>query len=156
MRLCSILPSGSVVVDAGGSLVHDKDEALHVVAGLLSSALGTEAGEVERMLRDREALQSTGIGDGVAIPHAAMSGVNGRAAALVLCPRGVEFSSIDGAPARIILGVVGPKEGTGDHLRILARVSKLLRDPALRQQLLQSATPGEAYQLLENRDAALP
>ncbi|HTM45375.1 MAG TPA: PTS sugar transporter subunit IIA [Polyangiaceae bacterium] len=152
MQLSAILPEERIVVDPSGRRVTDKASAIRLLAELLAPALHTDAQEVERMLLEREQLQSTAIGEGVAIPHAAMDAIADRAAALVLCPQGVEFDSLDGQPAQIILGVVGPRQATAEHLRVLARVSRLLRSKDTREQLLQAADPHSARELVMRDD----
>ena len=83
MRLCEILSVDRILVDADGSAVRNKPEALRVLSGLLSTALGIDKAHVEALLLERERLQSTGIGDGVAIPHTAVEEAENQAAALV-------------------------------------------------------------------------
>lgn len=153
MRLSEILSPGRILVDPGGSVVRGKVDALHHLADLLSPAIGVERSLVEALLAEREQLQSTGIGDGVAIPHTAVEEAESQAAALILCPQGIEFESIDGQPATIVFGVVGPKRATGEHLRTLARISRLLRDPATRARLVSAPTPEAAYDLISQHDA---
>jgi PTS system nitrogen regulatory IIA component len=72
MRLCEILNVDRILVDADGSVVKDKATALHLLSRMLSPALGIDQAQVESLLLERERLQSTGIGDGVAIPHTAV------------------------------------------------------------------------------------
>lgn len=155
MRILDILPEERVVVDRSGSAVRDKSGALRVLSELLAPTVGVEPAKVEALLAEREKLQSTGIGDGVAIPHTSLEAVTARAAALLLCPSGVPFDSIDGADANIILGVVGPKEATGEHLRMLARISRVLRDVKTREALLACESPRQAHELIVSRDQAL-
>ncbi len=155
MRLCDILSETRIVVDPQGQCVRDKRQALHQLAGLLSPALDVPSDTVERLLEEREALQSTGIGDGVAIPHTSIESVTQQTAALLLCPRGVPFEAIDGEDACIIFGVVGPKKATSEHLKILARISRLLRSPETRRSLLESAGAAQAFSLIEERDKSL-
>jgi PTS system nitrogen regulatory IIA component len=153
MRLCEILSVERIVVDEDGGFVRNKPEALRVLAELLSPALGIDKAHVEALLLERERLQSTGIGDGVAIPHTAVDEAESQAAALVLVPRGIDFEAIDGERVNIIFGVVGPKRATGEHLRTLARISRLLRDGNTRAQLLRSANSSAAFELIKAQDA---
>jgi PTS system nitrogen regulatory IIA component len=155
MRITDILPSERIYVDASGSAVHEKAEALRVLSKLLAPALHADSEAIERLLAERERLQSTGIGDGVAIPHTSLEAAACRAAALVVCPKGVPFDAIDGANVNIVLGVIGPKDATGEHLRVLARISRLLRDEATRKSLSSSATPGDAFQIIASREQQL-
>jgi PTS system nitrogen regulatory IIA component len=152
MQVSEILTADRIVIDPGGLLVPGKAEALKLLAKLLAQAVDVDADTLEQRLLEREALQSTGIGDGVAIPHTSVDSAPRQAAALLLCPSGVEFEAIDGAPAKIIVGVVGPRRSSGEHLRVLARISRLLRDVATREKLMASLSGEEAYDLVRKRD----
>jgi nitrogen PTS system EIIA component len=154
MRLCDILSIDRIIVDADGTLVPNKDQALKKLAELLSPAVGVPQAEVEDLLLERERLQSTGIGDGVAIPHTALDHAEQQASALILCPRGVEFDAIDGKKVNIIFGVVGPKRATGEHLRTLARISRLLRDDNTRARMVGASGREEVYGLIAAHDAS--
>ncbi len=149
MRLSDILSVDRILVDVDGSVVKTKTDALRRLSEMLSPAISVGADEVEHLLLEREKLQSTGIGDGVAIPHCALEAAQAQALALLLCPRGVEFEAIDGEPVEIVFGVVGPKRATGEHLRTLARISRLLRDEQTRLRLLASPNATAAYQLID-------
>jgi PTS system nitrogen regulatory IIA component len=154
MRLSDILSVDRILVDIDGSVVKTKSEALGRLSSMLSPAIGVAPNEIEHLLLEREKLQSTGIGDGVAIPHCALESAQAQALALLLCPRGVEFEAIDGEPVEIVFGVVGPKRATGEHLRTLARISRLLRDEQTRLRLLASPNPTAAYQLIDANENA--
>jgi PTS system nitrogen regulatory IIA component len=153
MRLSDIITSDRIVVDRQGALPN-KAEALRALSGLLGSAVGAPQEEVLALLLEREQLQSTGIGEGVAIPHSALEHAEAQAAALLLFPQGIDFDAIDGQPVHIVFGVVGPKRATGEHLRTLARISRLLRDEGTRKQLVNAETSKSAYALIESHDAA--
>ncbi len=156
MRLVEILSEDRVVVARD---VVDKPAALSAIARLLARDAGVSDGVVKGVLEEREALQSTGIGDGVAIPHGFLGDLNTQIAALMVVPEGVAFDAIDGRPARIILGVVGPKKGMHaqvEHLRILARVSKVLRETGLRERLVGAVDSAAVFQLIRDADARAP
>jgi PTS system nitrogen regulatory IIA component len=155
MRLSDILSEQRVIVDVGRNLANNKASALKQLGVLLAPVVGVGDPEVYRLLLEREKLQSTGIGDGVAIPHASTDDAPGQAAALIICPGGIDFEAIDGAPVYIVFGVIGPRKATGEHLRTLARISRLLRDPATRSKLIGSPNAEAAYQLVVNQDATL-
>ncbi len=137
--------------------VSDKDAALHAVATLLSRGAGhaIDASSILRVLRAREAQQSTGVGDEVAIPHGRVSGLTRLVAALAIVPEGVDFDSIDRRPVRILIAILAPEGNAGDHLRALARVAKLLRDARVRQRLVESTTPAGALQVIVDEETAL-
>jgi PTS system nitrogen regulatory IIA component len=150
--LTDILSSERVGV-ARGSELKTKDAALERIAELLGGgSAGASSGEYFRVLCERESLQSTGIGDGVAIPHGALESLQTQKAALLICPDGVPFDAIDGRPVKILFAVVGPKRATGEHLKTLARVSRLLRDSAFREKLLASAEGTQAFALIRQAE----
>jgi PTS system nitrogen regulatory IIA component len=153
MQLSDILSADRILVDVDASQVKTKEQALHLLATMLSHGIGVDRATIEHLLAEREKLQSTGIGDGVAIPHCALDAAGTQAAALLLCPRGIEFEAIDGEPVEIVFGVVGPKRASGEHLRTLARISRLLRDESTRLKLLASANPEAALELVESHEA---
>jgi len=149
MILTEILSSDRVRVATRGSDLKSKDDALRALAELLGSGLSTPTGgDFYRVLCEREGLQSTGIGDGVAIPHGALENLGAQLAALLICPDGVPFDAIDGHPVHILFAVVGPKRATGEHLKTLARISRLLRDSSFREKLLSSPDRVQAYALI--------
>lgn len=151
MRLSDLLAKDRI--DTSLAAV-DKPSALDALAKLL--AHGTDGIPVEviaRVLRDRESLASTGVGDEVAIPHGKVAGLKHVVAALALVPGGVEFDSIDRKPVRIFVAILAPERAASDHLRALARCSKLLRDPRIRERLVAAKTPEEAFEVV--REEAL-
>jgi nitrogen PTS system EIIA component len=105
------------------------------------------------VLSERERLASTGIGSGVAIPHGRISVLDRLQAALAIAPDGIPFDAIDGSPVRIVVGVLAPQHHTGDHLRVLARVSRLLRSREVREKLLEAASAHDAYEIIARADA---
>lgn len=155
MQLTDILTVDRILVDSDGGFVQDKGDALRILAHMLAPVVGADHATIENLLTERERLQSTGIGDGVAIPHTSIEAAPGQSAALLVCPLGVPFDAIDGAKVNIVFGVVGPRRATGEHLRILARISRLLRDASARERLVRSATPEEVLQLIRTQDSAL-
>jgi PTS system nitrogen regulatory IIA component len=134
----------------------DKAGVLHELADMLGKGAEVEAADVERVLTEREALQSTGIGEGVAIPHGALPNVNAQCAALLLVPEGLDFSAIDSRAVHIVFAVVGPKRATGEHLKTLARVSRLLKSAEFRERLLSQESPQSAFDLIAKEEAASP
>lgn len=148
MQLIEILSADRICVSP------ELRDGAHVLGrlSLLLSGGGADQELILGKLREREQLQSTGIGDGVAIPHTAVENVSSQRAALVLCPQGVEFSAIDKCPVYIFFGVVGPKSEASTHLKILAKISRLLKSPETRRRLLESDGPAQAYSLIEEHE----
>lgn len=151
MRLAELLSPERIGIQP--SVDHfDKAQALVRLSAMLAAGSGLSDAQIERVLAEREALQSTGIGEGVAIPHGALAELEGQRAALLIVPDGVEFAAIDNHKVTILFAVVGPKRATGEHLKTLARVSRLLRDRTFRERLVQSRDGGVAYELIAHEE----
>lgn len=151
MRLTEILSHERVTTQLAAT---SKDEALLALAELFTrDDPALEPGAVYQVLREREQLASTGIGSGVAIPHGRIAALDRMRAALALSPDGIPFEAIDGAPVRIVIGVLAPQHHTGDHLRVLARVSRLLRNREVRESLLVARDPSAAFDVVARADA---
>ena len=152
MRLTELLSVNRVLVRGRDSRASpsslSKRDAIDVLAELLGEGAGVPRDEVADVLAEREALQSTGIGDGVAIPHGALANLDKQWAALLIVPEGMEFEAIDGTKVYLLFAVVGPKRATGEHLKTLARISRLLRNKAFRDQLISAESGKAAYDLL--------
>jgi nitrogen PTS system EIIA component len=138
----------SVAGEAEG-VVTTKHAAIHRLAALLSRRQSlVSADEIEQVLDERERLQSTGVGGGVAIPHGSIDRLERTVGAVLLCPKPIDFDAIDGAPVSILFAVIGPRRATGEHLKTLARVSRLLRDDSFRARLAAAPTGRDAYALI--------
>lgn len=154
MRLSELLSPERVGIQRNAASGHFvKENAIGALAAMLSKHDGVTAAEIERVLLEREALQSTGIGEGVAIPHGALPQLNEQVAALLVVPDGVEFQAIDDGLVSILFGVIGPKRATGEHLKTLARVSRLLRSKEFRNRLLKAETPQQVFDLIVAEEA---
>lgn len=127
----------------------NKRQALAVVSEIAARNFGLEAGEVLDALTDREQAGSTGVGYGVAAPHARIEGLTRLRGVFVRLDHAVEFDAVDDQPVDLIFALFAPKEATGvEHLRALARVSRILRQADLRQQLRQARTADAIHALL--------
>jgi PTS system nitrogen regulatory IIA component len=153
MHLTDILSERRVLVDVGGSWIANKNASLTELGKLIAPAVGLDERTVSQLLVERERIQSTGIGDGVAIPHASTDQTVTQVAALLICPSGIDFDSMDSAPVRIIFGVIGPRRAPGEHLKALARISRLLRVPANREHLIECKSATDAFELVRTQDA---
>ncbi|MBD3386805.1 PTS sugar transporter subunit IIA [candidate division KSB1 bacterium] len=104
---------------------------------------------VLKAVLDREAVMSTGMGDGVAIPHAKSDSVDELVAAFGITREPVDFESIDGKPVRMIFLLVGPTDQTGPHLKALSRISRLMHREDFRQKLAVSQTSVQVIEAIE-------
>jgi PTS system nitrogen regulatory IIA component len=119
---------------------------------LVDHAGGTYA-EVLGAVEEREAVLSTGIGFGVAIPHARSSAVKELSLVCGVSPTPVPYDSIDGEPVRLFFLIVGPEASAGQHVKILSRIARLVRRENLRQRLSEAGTPAEFYETLLDAEA---
>ncbi len=111
-----------------------------------------ERGKLIKALMDREALGSTGIGQGIGIPHGKLEGVRELVAAFGLSQKGVHFESLDGEPAYLFFLLVAPEDSTGPHLKALARISRLLKDKFFRNTLRKAKTVEEILMIVRKED----
>jgi nitrogen PTS system EIIA component len=114
---------------------------------------GLEAEALRKVLEERELLASTAIGDGIAIPHGKLDTVGRLVGALGRAVEGIEFESIDGKPTHLVFMLVAPSSSTGVHLKALARLSRLFRDPEFRSRLLDAPSGEAMYQVIVDEDA---
>ncbi|HLZ76662.1 PTS sugar transporter subunit IIA [Phenylobacterium sp.] len=127
----------------------NKRKALAVIAEIAARNFGLDAGDVLDALTEREQAGSTGVGHGVAAPHARVEGLTRLRGVFVRLEHAVDFDSVDDQPVDLIFALFAPKEATGvEHLRALARVSRILRQSDLRQQLRQARTTDAIHALL--------
>jgi PTS system nitrogen regulatory IIA component len=153
MRLSELLTEERVAIGHnGGAHPLDKPGALRTLAQMLSRGAHADPAVVERVLTEREQLQSTGIGEGVAIPHGALQALESQFAALLIVPEGLDFTAIDGLAVNILFAVITPKRATGEHLKTLARVSRLLRSKGFRERLVGAHDSKEAYDLIATEE----
>jgi PTS system nitrogen regulatory IIA component len=108
---------------------------------------------LSRVLIEREQLASTAIGEGVAIPHGKLSAVGEIVACLGRAPGGVEFDSMDGQPTFLFFVLVAPESSTGAHLKALARISRVFKDPEFRRRLLAATDAETMYHVVADEDA---
>jgi len=127
----------------------NKRQTLAVVAEIAARNFGLDAGEILVALTEREQAGSTGVGYGVAAPHARLEGLERMRGVFVRLEHPVAFDSVDAQPVDLIFALFAPKGDTGvEHLRTLARVSRLLRQGELREQLRQARTADAIHVLL--------
>jgi nitrogen PTS system EIIA component len=114
-----------------------------------------DAGRLVEVLWERERLGSTAIGDGIAIPHGKMPGLQGVIGIFGRHVAGVDFDSLDGSPTHLFFLLVAPEDSVGQHLKALARVSRLLKDRAFRDRLVGAADGAEIFRLIREEDEKL-
>ena len=124
-------------------------ELSEVISGMVPSL---PADRLTSILMERESLGSTGIGDGVAIPHGKVAGIERLVAAFGRSRKGVQFHSLDGKPAHLFFVIMAPEYSAGMHLKALARISRLLKDERFRRSLLEAADADDLRRILQEED----
>ena len=150
MRLIDILTQDCIVPDLKGRVKREVLEEM--VAELTFKFAGLNKERLLEVILERERLGSTGIGYGVAIPHARLKGLN---SVIILFGRslsGVEFQALDERPAHLFFLIVAPEDSTTAHIKILARISRLLQDAVLRNRLMVASTQEEIYSIIAEED----
>jgi len=152
MNVQDIIEQSCIALDLD---VKSKEELITKLVEMLEAAgVVTDREEVVRKVLDREKLMSTGIGGGVAIPHAQCKGASRLAIALARTKEGIDFDALDGKPVRLFFLIVGPEE-KGGYVRVLARISRLLYTGDLQRSLYKVETPEQAIETLRNEERRL-
>ncbi len=131
----------------------EKEDVLAELVGVLAGV--QDIGDQKTILKtliERENLGSTGIGQGIAIPHGKTDKVKELVAVFGISHKGVNFESLDGEPVYIMFLLVAPKETAGPHLKALAQISRLLRDNYFCELLRRCKTPDEVYELIRKEE----
>lgn len=132
----------------------DKTSVMEELAGLLARRVpGVGPKKLYEVLLDRERLSSTGIGDGVAIPHGKLAGIPGLTAAFGVSRSGIDFEAIDGKPTHLFFALLAPENSAGIHLKALARISRLFKNPNFRKAIVEAPDAAAIHALIASEDA---
>jgi PTS system nitrogen regulatory IIA component len=134
-------------------VARDKSGVIAELTRHLADRWGCDYAAVLEAVQEREAGGSTGIGFGVAIPHARSPGVPELSLVCGVSQSPVPFDSIDGEPVRLFFLIVGPPASAGQHVKILGRIAKLVRHEQVRHRLFEAATPDQFYNVLLDAEA---
>ncbi|MFW5498958.1 MULTISPECIES: PTS sugar transporter subunit IIA [unclassified Maridesulfovibrio] len=127
----------------------DKSEVLkEMVSTLKDAGLEVDVENALKVLNDREKLGTTGIGDGIAIPHGKLECLEEIVVVVGRSSEGVDFESLDMQPCKIFFMVLAPEQGAGAHLKVLAQISRQLKDEAFRQAFIETDDKQELLKLL--------
>ncbi|MEX0806801.1 MAG: PTS sugar transporter subunit IIA [Candidatus Binatia bacterium] len=150
MKITDFLTPDRVIADLSGK---EKTAVLDEMARqLASSDLVLKPAECLRVLQEREKISTTAIGEGVAIPHGKLPNVHRVSGLFARSLEGVDFASLDGEPTHLFFLLIAPQDAAADHLKALARISRLLKDPALRDRLMAAKTRQEIYDIIATED----
>ena len=154
MTLLDILSSDSTIVDLKGET---KEEIIAELVNLLAidDAI-TDREKVLQAVLEREKIMSTGIGDGIAIPHGKSDSAVKLVAALGTQRRGVDFEALDGEPAYVFFLLVSPANVSGPHIKALARISRLLKNDDFKKKLIAAGSSAEIIEIIESEERNTP
>ncbi|MEO0357909.1 MAG: PTS sugar transporter subunit IIA [Pseudomonadota bacterium] len=145
MDLTKILSADHVRILHG---VTSKKRLFQSVAALTSPACLEQQDVIAQALMERETLGPTGVGRGVALPHARLNGISHMLGCFIKLDKPIEFSAVDRQPVDLVFSLFGPAAGGADHLKALATVSRTLRDPAVCDKLRSNMDAGTLYEII--------
>lgn len=149
MKILEILKREAIIADLKAT---NKKGVLEELVVPVSAIAGIEPEILVKVLLEREKLGSTGIGNGIGIPHGKLKELEEMVIGFGLSRRGVEFESIDGDPTHIFFVLMTPENSTGLHLKLLARISRILKNEPFRERLIKAADSEEIYHIIEEED----
>ena len=129
-----------------------KDTLLELSRTILHDHGQYDPDEVVNVLLEREKLGSTGIGDGIAIPHGKLAMLNEMVVSFGRSPEGIDFNAMDGKPVHLFFLLLAPENSAGLHLKALAKISRMLKDADFRTKLLQAASTDELFRIISDKD----
>jgi len=149
MKILDVLQKESIISDLKSQ---DKKGILEELVAPIASITGVNHKDLVRVLMDREQLGSTGIGGGIGIPHGKLKQLESLALGFGLSRKGVDFESMDNQPTHIFFLLVTPENSTGLHLKMLARVSRILKHDQFKAKLLSAANTDEIFSIIKEED----
>ena len=130
-----------------------KTEALaELVNTMIKGGFKLNYSSIIEILQQRENLGSTGIGDGVAIPHGKIPELDNLIVAFGRSTEGIDYDSLDGKPVHLFFLLLAPENSAGQHLKVLAKISKMLRIVNFRKMLLKAKTQSDLYKIIINQE----
>ena len=149
MKILDALTPDTIVVDLQSS---DKKGILEELVAPVAAVAGIEAPSLVKVLMEREQLGSTGIGGGIGIPHGKLKDLEELILGFGLSRQGVDFESMDGRPTHIFFLLITPENSTGLHLKLLARISRLLKNEPFKEKLMQARSVEDVIAVIEPVD----
>jgi len=151
MKILEILDEESIISEIKSTSKKETIEEMSKVAEKCNESVDLET--LVGVLLEREKLGSTGIGDGVAIPHGKLASIDRVIAVFGRSLEGVDFDSMDGKKAHLFFLLIAPEESSGSHLKALARISRLMKNPDFRMSLMEAKSREELYRAFADEDA---
>jgi PTS system nitrogen regulatory IIA component len=149
MKILDVLNEETIIVDLKAT---DKKGVLDELVAPVARFADVSHDNLVRVLMERERLGSTGIGGGIGIPHGKYKELDSLVLGFGLSRKGVNFESLDGRPAYLFFLLMTPENAAGIHLKLLARISKMLRDDEVKKRLMQTETAQDVMAVIEQED----
>ncbi len=150
MKITDFLTPSMIIPDLKAT---EKRAVLNEIADCMASQdRSLETGKLFEILLEREKISSTAIGEGVAIPHGKVPGVQGVSGLFARSLQGVNFDSMDGGPTYLFFLLIAPENSAADHLKALARISRLLKNAGFRARLMHEKTREDIFQAISEED----
>jgi len=149
MKICDVLDRKSILPDLKA---RNKKGILEELVVPVAEIAGVSQKDLTKVLMERERLGSTGIGGGIGIPHGKMKNLESLVLGFGLSRKGVDFESLDGQPTHIFFLLVTPENSTGLHLKLLARISRILKNDPFKNRLLEAADSDEILGIIKEED----
>ncbi|SMC83630.1 PTS IIA-like nitrogen-regulatory protein PtsN [Desulfocicer vacuolatum DSM 3385] len=149
MKISEILHRSAIIADLKSN---DKKGVLEELAAAVSDMAETDSQQILKVLLEREQLGSTGIGGGIGIPHGKLNAINSIVVGFGLSRGGVDFDSLDNKPVHIFFLLITPENSTGSHLKVLAQISRLLKQSDFKDRLMKAETVDDIVQIIHDVD----
>ena len=152
MKILDVLHKEAILVDLKAV---DKKGVIEELVKPIASISGVNHDYLVRVLMERERLGSTGIGEGIGIPHGKLKDLDSLLLGFGLSRKGVNFESMDNRPTHIFFLLVTPENSTGLHLKLLARISRIVKNEPFKQKLLNAVDRDEIYTIIKEEEEEL-
>ena len=149
MKICDVLKKEAILADL---TAQNKKGILEELVSPVSEIANVHQEDLVKVLMEREQLGSTGIGGGIGIPHGKMKDIDKLVVGFGLSRKGVDFESLDGLPTHIFFLLITPENSTGLHLKLLARISRILKHDPFKTRLLNATTSDEIFEIIQEED----
>ena len=149
MKICDVLQKEAIVADLKS---RNKKGVLEELVAPLAEIAAVNHEDLVKVLMERERLGSTGIGGGIGIPHGKLKDLDSLVLGFGLSRKGVDFESLDGQPTHIFFLLVTPENSMGLHLKVLARISRILKIDPFKDRLLNAANGDEIMEIIKEED----
>ncbi|MGD8835669.1 MAG: PTS sugar transporter subunit IIA [Desulfobacteraceae bacterium] len=149
MKIMDVLSTNAINVDLKA---RDKKGILDELAAPVAEETGTSHDKLVKVLMERERLGSTGIGGGIGIPHGKLKSLESLILGFGISRQGIDFESMDGRPTHIFFILLTPESSAGVHLKLLARISRLLKNDGVKERLMQAQAPQDVITIIQEED----